>query len=186
MGEGIEKFSPDVLYDLYCLMAPGDQEAFLRRVSKVITAEMLFAMVASLDRVETKQFTDLVHEELTWQLAPILEEQARQIVRENPEITDEELRKKHEQRITECFGNYDAEISAMEAEKLKQTRDRKSDPETIVRNVEICNLRRSNKKKWTLGRLQKKFAVTKRAITKILKDEEKWRRLHLKQRRGTD
>lgn len=56
--------------------------------------------------------------------------------------------------------------------KLKR---RKSDPETIRRNVEICDLRRQDSRKWSQGRLAKKYHVTARLIRSVLKNEHKWR-----------
>lgn len=67
------------------------------------------------------------------------------------------------------------------ANRLKR---RRSDPQTIRRNVEICDLRKHDARKWTQGRLGKKYHVTTRAIRKILADEEKWRKLAAKL--GTD
>jgi hypothetical protein len=60
----------------------------------------------------------------------------------------------------------------------KAARDRPSDPETIKRNVEICDLRKQDQKKWSFGRLAKKFDVARQSIANILKEEEKWRKLH--------
>ena len=88
---------------------------------------------------------------------------------------------KHVEQFAEDFARQAAE---MERVKLKEQRDRKSDPETIRRNVEICDLRQQDRKKWSLGRLAKHFGVTTRAITKVLANENKWRRLA--QQLGTD
>ena len=57
------------------------------------------------------------------------------------------------------------------------------DPETVKRNVEICNLRNEDKKKWSQGRLAKKFNVTDRYIRKVLEEESKWRQILAKQER---
>lgn len=64
-----------------------------------------------------------------------------------------------------------------EVANYKSKRNRKSDPDTIKRNVEICDLRKQDRKKWSLRKLAKHFNVTDRAITLVLKDEDKWRRL---------
>lgn len=53
----------------------------------------------------------------------------------------------------------------------------KSSPGIIRRNVEICDLRKQDARKWSQGRLAKKYHVTTRVIRKVLKDEEKWRKL---------
>ncbi len=56
-------------------------------------------------------------------------------------------------------------------------KERRSSPITIRRNVEICDRRKQNKSKWTLGRLAKEYGVKRQTIVSILNDEEKWRRL---------
>jgi hypothetical protein len=58
-------------------------------------------------------------------------------------------------------------------------RNRKSDPEIVRRNVHICDLRKQDTKKWSLGRLAKDFDLAKSAIQKILREEPKWRRLFI-------
>ncbi len=61
-------------------------------------------------------------------------------------------------------------------DNYKSKRNRKSSPEIVRRNVEICDLRK-DRKRWSLGRLAKKFEVTTRNITLIIKAEDKWRSL---------
>jgi hypothetical protein len=56
-----------------------------------------------------------------------------------------------------------------------QSRNRRSAPKTVRRNLEICKRREENAKLWTLGRLAREYRMTKRAISKILKDPIKWR-----------
>ena len=68
-------------------------------------------------------------------------------------------------------------ISKAEAAKLKAERDRKSDPDTIQRNVEICDLRKQDPKKWSHRMIGRKYALTPQAVAKILKEESKWRQL---------
>ncbi len=54
---------------------------------------------------------------------------------------------------------------------------RTSAERTIRRNVEICDLRKLDAKKWTHGRLAKKYGMKKQSLARILKTEEKWRHL---------
>jgi hypothetical protein len=56
-------------------------------------------------------------------------------------------------------------------------RNRASSPKTVCRNVEICDKREQDKKKWTLGKLAKDYKMTRQSVVNILKDEAKWRRL---------
>jgi hypothetical protein len=61
--------------------------------------------------------------------------------------------------------------------KAKLGKKRTSDPATIKRNVEICDLRKQDKKYWSHGQLGLKYGMNKRSVARILKDEEKWRQL---------
>jgi hypothetical protein len=59
----------------------------------------------------------------------------------------------------------------------KKKRDRKSDPESVRRNIAICDLRDSDPKRWTLAMLARKYHISKRAIQLILGRAEHWRAL---------
>ena len=61
--------------------------------------------------------------------------------------------------------------------KRLSKRNRKSDPEIVRRNVEICDRRKQDRKKWSISRLARIYDLSHRNINLILKDEQKWRRL---------
>ena len=54
---------------------------------------------------------------------------------------------------------------------------RGSSPKTIRRNVEICDLRKKDAKHWSHTQLGRKYGMNKRSVSRILKNEEKWREL---------
>ncbi len=54
---------------------------------------------------------------------------------------------------------------------------KKSDPETIRRNVEICNRRKEDRKYWSHKKLAKEFDVTDGYVRRVLREEQKWRKL---------
>jgi hypothetical protein len=108
---------------------------------------------------------------------PLLLQTACRVARAQPNLTGSDFEIAVNQAVKGVMDEYDRIIGEREAAKLKEQRDRKSDPEIIRRNVEICDLRKQDPKKWTLGRLAKKYDVTSRAIRKTLKEEAKWRRL---------
>jgi len=56
-------------------------------------------------------------------------------------------------------------------------RNRKSDPEIINRNVEICQLRQHDPKLYSLTKLAKRFDLPRSSISRILKEKEKWHQL---------
>jgi hypothetical protein len=58
---------------------------------------------------------------------------------------------------------------------LLQSRNRKSAPETIRRNVEICNLRDKDPRTWSLRRLARKYHIKWQSIQRIVKNCQHWR-----------
>lgn len=100
------------------------------------------------------------------------------MAREQPQIADEEFDKLLNERVGERMALYDQKISELERAKLKKKRDRKSDPEIVRRNVEICDRRKQDRKKWSIGKLAKTYKLSHRGITLVLRDEPKWRRLN--------
>jgi hypothetical protein len=63
-------------------------------------------------------------------------------------------------------------------EEKRRHRNRKSDPEIIRRNVEICRLKEENPKYWTLEQLRRKYKFKHvRAVTKIVEKRAMWLRL---------
>lgn len=68
-------------------------------------------------------------------------------------------------------------MTALSDKGLQIGKKKKSNPKTIHRNVEICDLRKTDRRKWSLTKLAKRFNVSVRSITKVLSEEEKWRSL---------
>jgi hypothetical protein len=176
----IQGVSPEALCDLFWLLPSEDQNKFIRLFASELPVEAFFVMVAQLDRTQQKRFTDMVHAELNRRILPGMIKTAIEVARKNPEASDEEFSAAIMEAHCRELGAIEDEIRALEAEKLKAKRDRKSDPETIRKNIEICDLRLKDPKRWSLGRLASKFEVSKRAISKVLEDESKWRRLSAK------
>ena len=80
-----------------------------------------------------------------------------------------DLLQEHQKKIIEMHGKSLALLAKLGNESVH--RNRRSSPETIRRNVEICDLRKQNPSKWSYGRLGKKVGLTKQAIKKILDEE---------------
>ncbi len=57
------------------------------------------------------------------------------------------------------------------------SRNRKPDPENVKRNIEMCDRRNRDKKTWSYSKLAQTYDMTKRAVAKILAEEQKWRSL---------
>lgn len=174
--------SPEELRDMYAVMSDEQKQEFLKLISPMSTAEAPFALSTGLDAIETKRFSEMVFDSLMWNFFPVMEQMARRLVREQPKLSDDEFDRVLHERASDCFEAYNREMAEVHAAQFKQDRDRKADPENVARNVEICNLRKADKKMWSQGRLAKKFGVTPRMIRLILAEKAKWRRLAAKNR----
>jgi hypothetical protein len=176
----VEEFTSQAVFDLYCLLPNDGKIAFVKLLAGMSTADVPFLIVNELPLPEKKRFSDMVFEEAVWQVFPMLQQEARRLLRENPNLDDEQFDKELHERVKQKMELYNREISELERAKLKEQRDRKSDPEIARRNVEICDLRKRDPKKWTLGTLGKKFDLTKQTVKSIIENEAKWRRLAAK------
>jgi hypothetical protein len=56
-------------------------------------------------------------------------------------------------------------------------RNRRSHPDTVRRNIEMCDRRAADAKRWTLERLARTYAISRRAVQHILKRAGHWRAL---------
>lgn len=169
--------TPQEVFDKYLLLSPSEMGEFLRMVGSVSSADAAWVLVSSFGPIERDRFTTAVFNEMFSQFFPVVFRTAREVAKENRDISDDEFDAELYKRVAQLQAEYDQAIGEREATKLKAKRDRKPDPETIRRNVEICDLRKTDKRHWSQGRLAKKYHITTRAIRSILKDETKWRKL---------
>jgi hypothetical protein len=123
---------------------------------------------------EQGRYATMVFEDLLWRLFPIMLREAIKVAREYPEATDAELERRLSEHCRAMQTEYDRQIGELARAELKEKRDRKSDPETVKRNLEICVLRKKDKRKWSIAKLARQYQLTPRAITKILSAEAKW------------
>ncbi|HTU88575.1 MAG TPA: hypothetical protein VMF69_00620 [Gemmataceae bacterium] len=173
----IESVTPKAVFDLFALLSKEDKKEFLRLIGRCSTAEIPFLITSELPPSERERYSDMVNQQLISLIFPYLLRQARQLAREQPQLSDEEFDKMFDEQIKESMETYDQAIGELAIAKHKEQRDRKSDPEIVRRNMEICDKRKRDKKKWTLGRLARDYEMRRQTIVSILKDEEKWRRL---------
>jgi hypothetical protein len=59
----------------------------------------------------------------------------------------------------------------------RRRKRRKSSPETVRRNVEICERRKKDRKTWSLRNLARKYNLRYQSVQKIVNSEAKWRKL---------
>jgi hypothetical protein len=171
------KRKPNELLDTYLALSNEDKTRFCQLLGEASPAEAAINFFGWLEPIERERFTDWITEQFDDLVLPVLARIAREIAQETSHISDDEFERaiaKEFNRVTNEFTN---SIQEKEVAKLKAARDRKPDPKTIIRNVEICDLRTKDKKTWTQGRLAKKYGITARAIRKILEEERNWRTL---------
>lgn len=173
----MDPFTPQALFDLYSMLPNEGKTAFLKMVGRISTAHAPFMIVNELPALEKYRFSELVFQPLTSQLFPILEREARRIARDNPGMPDNEFDKQLHESVKGLVEKYSAEIAEVERASLKERRDRHSDPEIVKRNIEICDRRKQDRRRWSIGKLARAYDLSHRAITLVLKDESKWRRL---------
>lgn len=175
----VEPLTPQQLRDLYSMLTPEKQREFLLLLGRVSAWEDPFLIVHELPPAESEKFSNEIFRTMFAHLYPLMLQEARKFARDNTGMSDEEFDKHFRPHVNAMLENYVHQIRELEATKIKAQRDRKSDPEIIKRNVEICDLRKQDAKKWTQGRLAKHFGLSSAgSIRSILAEEEKWRRLH--------
>jgi hypothetical protein len=177
MEQRMETATPKVVFDLFCLLSREGQEDFLRRLAQISPPEVPFFIVHHLSIQQQFHFSQMIYDTLIRQLFPLLVRQARITVQENPTLSDAEIDMELESEAQKTMDFAVRQIGDLARAELKEQRDRKSDPDTVRRNVEICDLRKQDKRKWSYGMLGRKFDLTKQAIKKVLAEEAKWRRL---------
>ena len=174
----MEPITPKQLFDLYRQLPDDDRAACLEMIAKTCVWEDVIRMSQNLSLIEQRGFSDTVLGEFIDGYMPILIHEAVAMVRETPTLLDDpHFKSKLNSRMKVMTEAHEAAISALEREKLKQSRDRKSDPEVVTRNVEICDLRSKDPAKWSLGRLAKKYDLPKSSIQAIIREAAKWLRL---------
>ena len=134
-------------------LSDGEKELFVKDFLKAIppTAEYIDKLYAAATPPEREAFLERIWQHLL------------------SHMTTEGI----QTAVEKSFGRQMDEI----LREVKEARDRRSDPETIRQNVEICDLRKEDKKKWSLGRLAKKYEMTRQSVARIIQNEEKWRKL---------
>jgi hypothetical protein len=171
----IDRLTPGTVIEFYHQLSDGGKRAFLQLLGSGISAEAMYFMLGCMDLVENEKFCDMFEKECQ-PLYALLLNRAVRAAREHPNWTDEDLKREVGKGIREHHDLMYRELMELGKAKHKKERDRKSDPEKVKRNVEICDLRNQDKKKWSHGRLAKKFKTSPPNIRLILADEAHWRR----------
>jgi len=107
----------------------------------------------------------------------VLVDNAIKLAREKASMADDEFREKLTAQMEEGNKVYTDTIYDLAHSQIKEERDRHSDSETIQRNVQICDLHRQDRKKWSKKKLAGKFDVDASYVRRILHEEAHWRKL---------
>lgn len=175
--ERFRLMTPEYVYDQYKLLTPHERLEFLRKAALISNADSVDVFLNSMLRTDREAYLRRdMHEQYELLLTLVLAD-AIEIVRQIPAITLDALMEKirHQEKLVRGISFGALEASA--ERRMKSSRDRKSNPATIRRNVEICDLRTKDAKTWTQGKLAKKYKLSPQAIRKILSEETKWRQL---------
>lgn len=159
-----ERVTAAFLFEQYGNLSGNERGAFLRLLGQQSPAELILLLISELSEVQRDRFIEMI-------LPP-----AGEVVDTAPSEPDAEIQAFMDELVAKSAVNTPKFIQSVIAD-YKSKRERKSNPETIKRNVEICDLRKQDRRKWSLRKLAKHYDVTTRVITQVTKEEAKWRRL---------
>ena len=174
----MDEINPQGLRDDFISLDCDNMRLFLELLTVEIPPEAILFILTKLDMYQKLRFTQPCYKAFAWKFLPVLLKEARRLARgELSNVSDEEFDKTFGEQIGASIYSLIRAIYKRAEERFRKKRDRKSDPETIRRNVEICELRKQDRKRWSLARLAKRFEVTDRYIRKVIQEEAKWRSL---------
>jgi len=169
----IEWANPQRLIDLYVHFSDEDKSTFRHLLGQCLTAEQFLLVLDALPLIEQERAVRMLDQGIIHVAMPQLILAAIRKAREHPKAEEVELARMVEKEVAEYLRDTTELVKA----EVKKARDRKSNPETIKRNVEICDKRKSNSRKWTYGRLAKEYKIARQTVVRIVSEEAKWRRL---------
>ena len=173
----MELLTPKALFDLYSLLSNESKFIFHKLVASEASMHIPLFIAANLCESEKECFGQFFFKKNVELLMPFLISKAVEVVRSNQEKNNDELARLLVNSVRDFGERFVGEAVAQATKTLKTKRDRKSDPDIIRRNVNICDLRKQDRKKWSLLKLAKHFKKDKRTITGILEEESKWRKM---------
>jgi hypothetical protein len=161
-----ERVAPASLFNAYGQLTHEKQIEFINILASRSTVEDLVAFIDYLPSEEYEEFVFIIRLKI---LAHI---DGYHIQNSDMKWLDRLVKDLHKRYAGEF-----EELSAKRMDEYKSKRNRKSSHKTIRRNVEICDLRKQNRRKWSLSQLAKHFKRSQRTITLVIREEAKWRNL---------
>jgi hypothetical protein len=155
-----------ILFSLYEELDSYERIQFFKLIATICTAEEIDTLIFHAPPEEWKRYAEARYR--------IIEQQFS--TSEIDKETLDELEQKTDE-LNEKVAALNEAYANQKIAEYKSSRNRKSSPKTIRRNVEICDLRKQNRRKWSLTQLAKHFKTSQRSITLVLSEEAKWRNL---------
>jgi hypothetical protein len=127
-------FSAKDLFNLFCLLSPGQRIGFFKCVSRICSAKEPVILVRCLSRPERKKFSDLVVSKLVKEILPLLVHRAHILIEENPQL-------KFERELDGSFRGY---VEQSAPERLAPWNGSSSSPSGIAGPTPISSAKTSN------------------------------------------
>ena len=162
----MDRVTPEVLYGMFASLSDDDRGEFLELLGSHLNAEDISQVIGSSDPVEWQRF---------WESTVARVRSNDDEDGDVDDVDDPEFESMADETSAELIRELQPLLAKAWAEGMAK-RNRKPDPETIRRNVEICDLRK-DRQRWSIKKLAKKYGVSDRYITKVTGAEEMWRKL---------
>lgn len=172
----VEAITPHDILVIFRMLSPDHRTEFMKLVAKESNAELFYQQAHSLpDEEYVKLMTSMINKVLV-SILPGAINHVISTLKELPEASLTEI----EQAVSlKMAQGAEALVKGTEyrtKHEFAKKRNRKSDPKTIKRNVEICDRRRRDSKTWSHGKLASEYGLSEPMIRKILTAEAEWRR----------
>lgn len=167
----IESLTPVMLRDLIKLLQTDQRKILMRLVGSEIVKGDYVELVSQLKPEVKEQVYEMHYGAFTKHLYPMMLDKAVKACREMAHISDDEIKDAMTKHAAQLMGVMrDAAF-----EEVNTQRNRKSDPETIRRNIEMLDKRRSDSKTWSYAKLGDHYGVSKEYARDVIKAEGHWR-----------
>jgi hypothetical protein len=133
----VERFTPQVVADLFGALSHKEQWAFLEQLD--LTAEAIFLLLNRLDPRERLRFSDRVFAEMASRFFPLFIRQAVDMVKRHPLASLDQLCALAEEALKKSYDENQAALAELTRAELKEERDPK--PRHTERDDEIVRLR---------------------------------------------
>lgn len=165
--------SPQQLVDAFMSYGPEQRDEFVRLFAQVCPHETPRAIIRHFPVAKREEMDGELYRKTFLRVLPACYQHAREILSMNPEISDDEFQKDMHAKLEKFVMDTKSLAAQKEKENLETQRNRKSDPNTIKRNVDICKLK-DEKPNLSLGQLGKQFNLSPSSIRDILEERSRW------------